>query len=107
MVVHRGVESIAFSFIDIAMLCLIFSKIKRCRPSPRSLYFAAKQGNVLQVLILAAGCNVNATIPQERHKTAMHAAASAGHVKVLGILALVSMKFVIYYIAGDARFSIS
>ncbi|CAB3981509.1 histone-lysine N-methyltransferase EHMT2-like isoform X4, partial [Paramuricea clavata] len=65
------------------------SKFKRSRPSPRSLYFAAKQGNVLQVLVLAAGCNVNATIPQEKHKTAMHSAAGAGHAHVLRLLCMI------------------
>ncbi|XP_028408266.1 uncharacterized protein LOC114530870 isoform X2 [Dendronephthya gigantea] len=65
------------------------SKLKHCRPSPRSLYFAAKQGNALQVLVLASGCNVNATIPQEKHKTAMHAAAASGHVNVLWILSMI------------------
>ena len=68
------------------------SKLKRCRPTPRSLYFAAKQGNALQVLVLAAGCNVNATIPQEKHKTAMHAASAAGHVDVLRLLCMVSIR---------------
>jgi hypothetical protein len=72
------------------MMVFIFSKFKRYRPSPRSLYFAAKQGNELQVLLVAAGCNVNATIPQEKHKTAMHAAAGAGHARVLRLLCMVS-----------------
>ena len=67
--------------------------LKRCRSSPRSLYLAAKQGNVLQVLVSAAGCNVNATIPQEKHKTAMHAAAAAGHLQVLRLLHLVSVVY--------------
>ncbi len=76
------------------IFCFISSKLKRCRPSPRSLYFAAKQGNALQVLVLAAGCNVNATIPQEKHKTAMHAAAAAGHVHVLRLLCMVSFFYI-------------
>jgi hypothetical protein len=44
------------------------------------------------VLVLAAGCNVNATIPQEKHKTAMHAASAAGHVDVLRLLCMVSIR---------------
>ena len=66
-----------------------FSQVKRSRSSPRGLYVAAKQGNTLQVLVMASGCNVNSTIPQENHKTAMHGAASAGHVPALRILDMV------------------
>ncbi|XP_046845823.1 uncharacterized protein LOC124439604 [Xenia sp. Carnegie-2017] len=75
--------------LEIARKTFRDSNIKNYRASSRSLYVAAKQGKVLQVLVLSSSCNVNATIPQEKHKTAMHAAAAAGHVQVLKILSMV------------------
>lgn len=79
--------------LNLTLLILFFnySQIKHCRASPRSLFFAAKQGNVLQLLVLAAGCNVNTSVPQENHKTAMHAAAAAGQLLSLRMLYWVSV----------------
>ena len=82
------------STFEIFHTCILFSffhsQFKKCRGSPRNLFHAAKQKDVAQVLVQAAGCNVNSTIPQENHKTAMHASAAAGDLQSLRFLWMVS-----------------